>query len=123
MPPLSRDTVEEDDDLESEALNEMLQKITGDKNKLTELLVRNLMKNQEKPRNNGATKLDDCPVKGKFSSLEAWLDEVELWDEASKNQSGEDEGSFSAKKYLKFMNSVKEAEDSEELKKACSGGI
>ena len=84
MPPLSRDTVEEDDDLESEALNEMLQKITGDKNKLTELLVKNLMKNQDKPRNNGATRLDDCPVKGKFSSLEAWLDEVELWDETSK---------------------------------------
>ena len=43
MPPLSHDAVEEDDNLESEALNEMLQKITGDKNKLTELLVKNLI--------------------------------------------------------------------------------
>ena len=46
--PLSNAAMEEDSDFESEALNEMLQKITGDKNKLTKLLVKNLMKNQSK---------------------------------------------------------------------------
>ena len=60
-------------------------------------------------------KLDDCPVKGKYSSLEAWTQEVEIWDESNKNSADVD--NLNSKKYLKFMNSINISNECDDLKK------
>ena len=57
------------------------------------------------------TKLEDCPLK-RTSSLDAWIKEVLLWDESN---TGNDPG-LSAKKYLKFLDSVYKSEGCTDLK-------
>ena len=59
----------------------------------------------------GSSKLEDCPVKRKVSSLEAWLDEVTLWDESNASS----EPGWSAKKYLKFVESIRKSEECSDL--------
>ena len=48
-------------------------------------------------------KVDDCPIKRTSTSLEAWIDEVSLWNESIK---GLDE-SIRARKYLKEVRRVR----------------
>ena len=55
-------------------------------------------------------KLEDCPIKRKKVSLESWLREVELWDQCNKV----DENSY-GKKYQKFVESIRNSEDAEEI--------
>ena len=57
-------------------------------------------------------KLEECPLKRTSSSLDAWIKEVLLWDESN---TGTDPG-LSAKKYLKFLDSVYKSEGSTDLK-------
>ena len=57
-------------------------------------------------------KLEECPIKIKTSSLEAWTGEISLWDESD---TGDYEG-LNAKKYLKFVDSVRKSEDCSDLK-------
>ena len=57
-------------------------------------------------------KLEQCPIKRKSSSLEAWLGEISLWDESNSG----DYNGLNAKKYLKFVDSVMKSEDSSDLK-------
>ena len=52
-------------------------------------------------------KVDECPIKRTSTSLEAWIDEVSLWNESIK---GLDE-SIRAKKYLKLVASVRKSEN------------
>ena len=58
--------------------------------------------------NNGEAniKLEACPIKRKKCSLEAWLWEVELWD--NSNTIG-DPVKLSTKKYLALMESIRNA--------------
>ena len=85
----------------ADALNQILAGLTGDPAKLTKMLLKNLLENQKKPRQ--FNRLDECPTKGSYTSLDAWLEEVELWDETNKNCDG-DIANLSAKKYLKFID-------------------
>ena len=113
-------------------LQTLVEGLTGDPSRLCELLVKNLsiafesnqqmhklLQEQALNSSNRTVasfgKLDNCPVKGKYSSLDAWIQEVELWDDT--NSSSCNIENLSAKKYLKFMESVKNSEDCEELKK------
>ena len=104
-------------------IQSMLSELSGDPAKLCELLVKNLtmatesnnqmqkmLESQNRSRSgmNYSGRLDDCPTKGKYSSLDAWLEEVQLWVET--NVSSDDLANLNAKKYLKFMNSVKDSE-------------
>jgi len=52
-------------------------------------------------------KLEACPIKRKNCSLEAWISEVELWD--NSNNVGE-LARLSTKKYLALMESIRKAE-------------
>ena len=55
------------------------------------------------------TKLEDCPKKRKYCTMDAWIGEVRLWDESnSVTENG--------KKYLKLVESVRNSEESEDLK-------
>ena len=54
--------------------------------------------------------LEECPVKRKNCSTEAWLSQVELWDSA--NNTG-DPTKLNIKKYLAVMESIRKAEDRE----------
>ena len=47
--------------------------------------------------------------------MDAWIQEVELWDETNSNSDNID--TLNAKKYLKFMESIKSSEECDELKK------
>lgn len=111
-------------------IQSMLSELSGDPAKLCELLVKNLtmatesnnqmqkiLESQTRSRSGMkySVRLDDCPTKGKYSSLDAWLEEVQLWDDT--NVSSDDLANTNAKKYLKFMNSVKDSEECDELKK------
>ena len=125
-------TFEADGTDSQSAMNEMqnmVANLAGDPSKLCELLVKNLtmanesnkqmqkilIENQTKGSVSAVQKLDNCPVKGKYSSLDAWLSEVELWDDT--NISSCDLDTNNAKKYLKFMSSIKESDDFDELQK------
>ena len=55
-------------------------------------------------------KLQNCPIRKKSSSLEAWIKEVELWNESQKGDG------LAKKKYLNFMENVRKSE-CDELKK------
>ena len=52
-------------------------------------------------------KLDDCPIRNKDSSLESWLEEVEMWDRINDMK---DSKGF-ARKYQKVMESIRKSED------------
>lgn len=56
-------------------------------------------------------KIETCPVKRSSSSLDAWIDEVLLWDESN----AADSESVRAKKYLKFVDSVRKSEDCKDV--------
>ena len=45
---------------------------------------------------------EECPLKRKLSSLDAWIKEVILWDGSNT----EKDPGLIAKKYLKFLDSV-----------------
>ena len=53
-------------------------------------------------------KLEACPIKRKNCSLEAWISEVELWN--NSNNIGDPE-KLNTKKYLALMESIRKAED------------
>ena len=81
---------------------------------LMSMMVQTLAKVTE-PRNVSPTviqKLEDCPIKRKQSSLEAWIAEVLLWDESNVSQAD----GWNVKKYLKFVDSVRKSEDCQDLK-------
>ena len=61
---------------------------------------------------NIVTKLEECPQKRSSSSLDAWIKEVILWNDSN---TGKDPG-LSAKKYLKFLDSVYKSEGCSDLK-------
>ena len=56
-------------------------------------------------------KIENCPVKRPSSSLDAWLDEVLLWDESNAAS----DASVRAKKYLKFVESVRKSENCQDI--------
>ena len=58
------------------------------------------------------TKVDECPIKRTSTSLEAWIDEVSLWNESIKNL----DESVRAKKYLKLVDSVRKSENCSDLR-------
>ena len=61
-------------------------------------------------RTNSDRKIQNCPIRKKSSSLEAWIREVELWNDTL-------EGNDVAKlKYLNFMENVRKSE-CDDLKK------
>ena len=57
------------------------------------------------------SKVEDCPIKRKTSSLDAWIDEVLLWNESIDGSSE----AVRAKKYLKFVDAVRKSEDCKDL--------
>ena len=61
--------------------------------------------------NKNQHKLEECPIKRKTSSLEAWIGEISLWDESN---TGDYDG-LNAKKYLKFVDSIRKSEDCTDL--------
>ena len=63
---------------------------------------------QDRPTHSASNlKLDDCPIKRKECNLEAWMDEVLLWNESySSNDPG-----FNSKKYLKLVESIRKSEE------------
>ena len=54
-------------------------------------------------------KLSLCPKKREGSSLEAWIEEVKMWDECNKEESV-------VQKYLNFIDSIRTSEKCDELK-------
>ena len=60
---------------------------------------------------NRQIKLEDCPKRRKYCTLEAWTEEVQLWNESNKIPETEN-----AKKYLKFVEAVRNSEEADELK-------
>ena len=56
-------------------------------------------------------KLEDCPVKRKLCTLESWIEEVLLWNESYSSS----EPGVNGKKYLKFIESVRKAEECTDL--------
>ena len=56
-------------------------------------------------------RLEDCPIKRASSSLDAWIDEVLLWDDCNSGASE----ALRAKKYLKFVDSVRKSEECKDL--------
>jgi hypothetical protein len=56
--------------------------------------------------------LEECPQKRSSSSLDAWIKEIILWNDSN---TGKDPG-LSAKKYLKFLDSVYKSEGCSDLK-------
>ena len=57
-------------------------------------------------------KLSNCPKKSKDTSLDSWISEVKMW-----NESNSGEGFNLAQKYLNFIESVRNSEGSDDLKK------
>ena len=97
--------------------------VGGDANNLYTLLAKSLTianesnkQLQERVTQNSSNppfmKLENCPVKRKYCTLDAWIAEVKLWDE-SNTLTGD---AATAKKYLKFVDSVRESEDCDDLK-------
>ena len=87
-----------------EDIHSLLALMTQTLTKVTEQTANVSIKNQPK--------LEECPIKRKTSSLEAWLGEISLWDESNSG----DYNGLNAKKYLKFVDSVRKSEDSSDLK-------
>ena len=58
-----------------------------------------------------SNRLEECPVKQKCTSLDAWTEEVLLWN---KSNSCKEDG-FNAKKYINFIESVRKSEECSEL--------
>ena len=56
-------------------------------------------------------KIENCPIKRSSSSLDAWVDEVLLWDESNAALSD----SIRAKKYLKLVDSVRKSENCKDI--------
>ena len=56
-------------------------------------------------------KLESCPVKRKYCTLDAWLQEVKLWDDSYSLPVSLRYG----KKYLNFVESVRNSEESHGL--------
>ena len=56
-------------------------------------------------------KIDDCPIKRIGTSLEAWTEEVLLWDEVNCD----DKNDTIVKKYLKFVDSVRKSEGCQDV--------
>ena len=57
-------------------------------------------------------KLENCPVKRASSSLDAWINEVTLWNESNIA----DDETLRAKKYLRFIDSVRKSEGCADIK-------
>ena len=57
-------------------------------------------------------KLENCPVKRASSSLDAWINEVTLWNESNIA----DDETLRAKKYLRFIDSVRKSEGCTDIK-------
>ena len=57
------------------------------------------------------SKIENCPIKRPSSSLDAWIDEVLLWDESNAAT----DASLRAKKYLKFVESVRKSENCQDI--------
>ena len=61
----------------------------------------------------GYTRIEDCPIKRKSSSLDSWLQEVTLWDDCYSDSGNAQ--LIGTKKYLKFLESVYKSENCEDL--------
>ena len=82
----------------------MMTKVMTQNQKMMEKFFRNTQ------RINSDRKIQNCPIRKKSSSLEAWIREVELWNDTF-------EGDDLAKlKYLNFMKNVRKSE-CDDLKK------
>lgn len=56
-------------------------------------------------------KIEECPTKRLRTSLEAWTEEVLLWDEINHG----DNNDIAVKKYLKFVGSVRKSEGCQDV--------
>ena len=56
-------------------------------------------------------KIENCPIKRSTSSLDAWINEVTLWNDSTVAE----DDAVRAKKYLKFIDSVRKSEDCSDL--------
>ena len=75
--------------------------------------LENLCDNKSVSSSGSYTRIEDCPIKRKSSSLDSWLQEVLLWDECYSD-SGKAQ-LIGTKKYLKFLESVYKSENCDEL--------
>ena len=75
---------------------------------LLTMMAKTLTTVTEQRSNNGGgnPKLENCPTKRKSTSLDAWTQEVLLWDECNKTGI-----SIGAKKFLKFVECVRSSKD------------
>ena len=74
-----------------------------------EAMSNNSVAREPIPRNQ-YQKLEDCPIKRKTVSLESWLREVELWNDCNQT-----DATSLGKKYQKFIESIRNSEDAEEI--------
>ena len=74
-------------------------------------MMSNFNTNARSSGNNTMTdkKIMDCPLKRMNTSLDCWLEEVKMWDEALPG------AELARLKYISFMKSVRSSEDCKEL--------
>ena len=96
---------------DQEQLAALLGRMAGDPSQICAILAQSLSTVTETNRHlqKRQIKLEDCPKKRKYCTLEAWTEEVTLWDE--NNEIPESEN---AKKYLKFIEVVQNSEEADE---------
>ena len=84
-----------------------------DMQSLLSLIARTLsaLSEQRSSSSSVSNKLEECPVRRKHCTLEAWIDEVLLWNESNSSS----EPGLNGKKYLKFIDSIRKSEDSSDL--------
>ena len=85
-----------------------LQQQMGSMMQINQNMMNLNMNKESRPRME--MKLQNCPIRKKSTSLEAWIKEVEMWDEAQKGEG------LAKTKYLNFMENVRKSE-CDELKK------
>ena len=90
--------------LSSQTQQQQVQKMQKKNQELLAQLVTNSRRPNEK-------KLTNCPKKRTETSLESWISEVKMWNDANKETN-----SF-AQKYLFFIESVRSSDGCEDLKK------
>ena len=90
-----------------------MEALAADPVKLMQMLALSVTNTNNTRTQANTVKLEVCPVKRKNCSLDAWLTKVELWDES--NNSG-DKKTLNTKKYLSFMESIRNSEEDDDLK-------
>ena len=109
---------------DQQQLAALLGRVAGDPSQLCAILAQSLssvsesnrqlqelLTQQPQVRQGTHFKLEECPKKRKYCTLEAWTEEVSLWNDGNKVPDTDN-----AKKYLKFVEAVRNSEEAEDLK-------